>query len=680
MPTLDQAFTALQAALQGVPPNQTIDLVAASGRSPLGPLAEPLALLRIATAFAVDTVSLTRPRDQLLVVGNGRFALPGDGSGLPVTVRMTVTEPVAGTLAFAVALTVTSPGWTFSSTFPTLPHTLRAAASGPGVDFGPSAVADLRVDAPTFTARSGSGERVQLTGSLQPSGDLATYRRWFDGWPLTLDGTVTLPATTAAAPDLDLRAVAPEAQISVSPLTFRRPGFAIVAGPEPAPDDPDLPVPPPFSELQVIGQLTLDGSPPIVARLSGTLLVGQGTWRLVADFDGGGPSLLGGLAQLASLFGIQAGDLRTPPALGGFESFRLDQVEAWVDGSPAAGLTGISAIAATIRSTKVWKPPIPFLSVTDVGTRWVLSWVPVAGRQRRVVAGSVFGSFVFANGVGQADGIVDVVGQLPSFVIEGEQREGTVINVGAAFRQLMGRTLPAVPGDPTITELTLYADPFGQIFSAGAVLTVDWPVPFFSGLSITELEFDVNATASSLSGAIGGRLQLGVGPTAAALRLRAESPPADGEGSSGWIFSGGLEPDHPLTVGALLRLISLPAPSDLDALRIDRLDGSIDTGDDSWTLSGAFSARWKPTVLGRPIDVAAGVEIDLRRPDQTRPASGWVAGSFSVNRFRLRLQRDVGVLEPTYALRVEFGALWLNAATAWVDDRPRPSLADGVPG
>jgi hypothetical protein len=688
MPTLDQAHAALEAALAGSPPNQTIDLVAAATRPALVGLAEPLALLRAGTTAPVVAVTLTRPRGEVLLTGSGTFAVPG-GPGVPAAVRLTATEPTPGVLVFTLASAVERTGWTFGTSFPTLPHTLRAASEGPTVTFGESALAPLRVDRPVFIARSGPGERVRMTGALQPTGDLVTYRHWTDGWPLELTGTVTLPESAGVAPELDLRATASSARISVPPLVLDRPGFALVAHPEPDGGEPDVPPPPPYSELQVVGTATLAGERPIVARLSAPLLVGHRTWRLLASFGGTGPSLAGGLGQLAGLFGLEVGDLRTPPGLGGFETFTLDEVEAWIDGSPSTGLADLRSIAATIRSTEVWEPPIPFLRVTDVGTRWVLSWTPVAGRQRRVVAGSVFGAFVFDNGPGEEDGVVDVVGLLPSFVVEGTQREDTAINVAAAFRQLLGRRVPAVPGDPEIRDLTLYADPRGQIFSAGATLGVDWPVPFFAGLNITELDFEVTATASTLAGAVGGRLRLGPGPLAPALRLRAEAPesagpadPADPDAKApGWVFSGGLEPEHPLTLGALLRLLHFPAAADLDVLAIDRLDGRIDTGTSAWTLSGALSARWHPTLLGQRIDVAAGVEVDLRRPDATKSATGWVAGSFSVNRFRLRLQRDVGVLEPTYALRVEFGGLWLNAATAWVDDRkPRPALTSGPPG
>ncbi len=103
-------------------------------------------------------------------------------------------------------------------------------------------------------------------------------------------------------------------------------------------------------------------------------------------------------------------------------------------------------------------------------------------------------------------------------------------------------------------------------------------------------------------------------------------------------------------------------------MQIDRLDGSIDTLDNSWKLSGALSAGWNPTLFGVDLAIAAGVEFDLAElPPATSP-SGWVSGRFSVNRFAISLRKDIGVPQPTYALRVQFGELWLQAVTAWITE------------
>ncbi len=661
MPTLEQSYADLQAILGGPPPTQTIDLVAAAAGCPsLAALTRALALLRSPSSLTVTAAALTRERDRALLIGAASVTLGGSGAAATaVDVALTLTEPTAGTVVFSLALTVPQAGWTFGSTFAALPQTLRAAATGPGVAFGPSALRDLVVATPTFTASSAPEAKLQMTGALQPSGELLGYRDWVGPWPLELTGTAGLPATSLEPPLLALRATSSQGTLGVPPVVLRRPGFALICAAEPNPED-FLPLA--FSELQLVGSAELGGETPIVARLSGTMLVSNRVWRLLTNFDGNGPSLLGGLAQLAGLFGLDAGDLRTPPALGGFESFRLDEVEVWLTGDGVGAPTGLSSIAATIRSEEIWQPPIPFLSVSGVGTRWALTHTQLGSEARTALGGSVFGSLLFANGEHADPGIIDLTALLPSFVVMGAQRADTSINVSAAFQQLFGRSGPALPGNPYVTEMRLMADPFRQIFQASAAIELDFPVPGFAGLSVSQLSFEVSARASSLAAGLEGRLRLGR-PGAAELFARAELPDRE---DGGWVFSGGLVEGVPLTLGDVLELVHLNAP-DLLALTIGRLEGTVDTLG-PWSLAGAIGVAWRPTILGVQVAIAAGMELELAQTGPVghqSPATGWVAGELSVNRLLVRMRRDLGVAEPTYALRVQFGELWLQAATAW---------------
>lgn len=148
MGKLDEAYAALQGELRGTPPNQTIDLVAAATRQPLGQLAEPLTLLRAGSSFSVTGATLSRPRDAVVLAGTATFLLPGQVTGLPVNALLTVTEAAAGTLAFTVALTVTKPAWTFADSFATLPHTLRSRVDAPGSEYGESTLKDSRSRTP----------------------------------------------------------------------------------------------------------------------------------------------------------------------------------------------------------------------------------------------------------------------------------------------------------------------------------------------------------------------------------------------------------------------------------------------------------------------------------------------------------------------------------------------------
>jgi len=672
MTKLDEAQAALELKLRGLKPNQTIDLAEAATDPRLAGLDEPLELLRIDGEFEVTGAAVEPVPAAVRLGGSATFSLPGQGRGVAVGVALTATEPGSGPLAFELILTVAAPSWQFGDSFANLPHTLRAPPPGLELEFGESTLAGLRIEGAAFSARNGADEQVELTGDLLPAGDLAAFEPWLEGWPLALEGTVTLPAAAAEAPELDLEATVTGAKVELEPLALEKPGFGIFAGPEPSPTGE---AGPPFSELRFLGTVRVGSKTPIAARLSAPILVSGGRWRLLLEFEdekGEPPSIAGGLAEIAGLFGIELGGLATPPALGGFETFGLDELEAWVGGSPSAGLTGIDAIGISIVSKKVWRPPIPLLTVQEVGTRWLVSFIEVEGESQTAVAGSVFGSLVFKNPEGEDPGIVDLTGTLPSFTIHGQQRAGTSIDLVAAFEQLLGYEVPAPDGKhPKLTDLDLYADPSSQVFVVSASLGVEWPLPFFVGLTITELSFEVVATQSGVSGGLGGRLQLvkplKEGELVPTLFVRAEAP-ADEE--AGWVFSAGLEPGAPLSLQQLFGIVGVTnLPSGLAVVMIDRLEGSIGTGGKGfWALAGALSAGWQPTLLGVQLAIAAGVELELELAEGAKSPTGWVAGRFSLNRFALALRLDVGVPQPNYSVRLQFGDAWVLATTSWAKE------------
>lgn len=674
MPTLSEAYDALRTILDGPPPTQTIDLAAAANRPALAALGQAITRFGRPPTLTVTGASLTGGARQALLTGNASVRLAGSTSAATsVRVALTLTEPQPNTVLFSLALTITASGWTFGATFleQQLPPTLRVNANGLTVGYGASALTRLAVEAPTFTASSDPKIPLRMSGGLLPSGDLGPYQAWLGPWPLRLDGTVALPVMTSDPLLLELRATTAQGTIGEQPVRLRNPGFSLVAATNP--DEDDL-GPPAFSELRLVGTAEFGGERLITADLSATLLVSRDTWRLMADFGEQAHSLAGGLAQLATLFGLNAGDLRTPPALGGFEAFKLDEVEVWLESSDGGVPRSVSAIAATIRSgkDKVWEPPIPFLKVSGVGTRWALLHTVLGGADRTVIAGSVFGSLEFEN-EGKAPGIVDLSAVLPSFVITGEQREGTEINFSSALKKMLGHAVPTLPGDPSITDMRLSADPFGQLFYAGATIKLDRPIPLpLTGLSLTRLSLQVNATASSLWGGLEGRFQVGPPEPVGVPQLfvRAETPNGP---QAGWVFSGGLVPGVPLTLGTLLSLVNLPT-SDLTStsLAVSRLEASVETGEGGpWSFAGAIGAAFRPTILGTEVAIAAGMELELARTRGSQNATGWVAGELTVNRLLIRMRRDLGVAQPTYALRVQFADLWLQAATAWVDGKTK---------
>lgn len=659
---LEDVYAALLASLQGAAPNQTIDLFVASRNPALASLSGMLAALRIAGPYPLTAAAISRTRDALTLTGSGQYGLAGATlPPIPIAATLSVTAP-STSIEFELALAITTPDWTFATTFPTLPPTLEARTDGPGLTWAGSVLAQVAVRGATFVARSGSGT-LRLRGQLQPSGPLAAYAEWLSPWPLDLDGDLVLGADAGQPISLDLRGIASGSRLDLSGLSAVRElgiGLRAVTG-----LDPQVAQRESFSELDLIGTVSLTDT--ITVHLTAPLRVSSTNWVLSAQIEHG-PPMSGGLAAIASLFDMPVGSLVVPPGLSGFDTFRLTEVEAVMrcqEGSPIPD--ELRTLAITIESPEPWRPPVPGLRLIDVGTRWVLARIRCEedGGLTPVVSGSVFGSIAF--GTGENPPTLDLAATLPHFVLTGSLREDTPIDVATALRTLLGRTEQlAVPNGMQITELSMLADPSGQTYGAEATITTDWQLPFFDNLSLTELRFHVEARQSHISAGIGGRLALRsrMDDDIAVLALDAELPSGP---SPGWVFSGGLEPGYEPTVGDLIAAFVGTAPEEFQALTVERLEGRIDTGDTtwSWSLAGALAARFPVSLLDTTVQVAAGAEIELAVATARATPTGRAKASLRINRLAVELSGDIGIPEPSYALAVHLGELWLLATISW---------------
>ena len=86
--TLAQVYEALRAELTGTPPDQSIDLYAASRRQDaLAPLQGVLALFAIASSYEVSAASLAQPPGSVVLAGVATFGAPGAAPASPVLPR-----------------------------------------------------------------------------------------------------------------------------------------------------------------------------------------------------------------------------------------------------------------------------------------------------------------------------------------------------------------------------------------------------------------------------------------------------------------------------------------------------------------------------------------------------------------------------------------------------------------
>lgn len=657
--TLDDVDAALRASLQGAPPNQTIELVGAAAREPaLAGLAPLLRQLRLGATWTLGGAAVARQREQVLLTGSGGYALPG-ATEPPVAVDVTLsaTAPSTTTVAFELALAIATPGWTLERSLATpqapLPPTLLADLDDDALRWQRrSAIADAEVDAATITARSGA-DALELSGWLTRRGPLAGYAEWVGPWPLRLSGALAIGATPVDPSAFELRAIAPDGELRLGPLTLNEVGFGLrsLTG-----LDPELAQRTGFSELDLLGTVRLGDA--LSVRLRAPLLVSPAIWHLLADIEHG-PPLSGGLAWIADWFDLPPGTLSIPPGLSGFDQFRLSEVEAVLERAEGAVLpTGVRALAVTIEAPEPWKPPIPGLHLIDVGTRWLLSWTQIRGVTTPIVSGSVFGSIAFGDAVDAPT--LDLVATLPHFVLSGALRDDTPIRVDEVLRKLLGPDGPSA-GRLEVTGLSMLADPSGQTYGAAADITTDWPLPFLTGLSLTNLSLRISVTQSQVSGGIEGLLTLTSAVGRPALRLSAEYQP---RGGGGWIFRGGLVPGAPPTIADLVALIAGTAPDALRALSVARLEATVDTGRSTWSFAGALAARFDLTLLDVPVRIGAGAEVAVAKDGSGVTSARLVAG-FTINRLAVRVAADVGVPDPTYALRVRFDRVWLLATVGW---------------
>ncbi len=612
-------------------------------------------------SYALTGVTLSEPRGTALLKGTGSFALPWQGApSVPVAATLTCTPSSSTAVAFELELRITQAGWTFARSFPvaTLPRTITLPP-GSGLTWSESFLATTQVDSPALLA---DAEGLTFSGLLQPSGPLADYSFWVPGWPLRIEGSITLPTTATEQLELALRPVA-TTTVDIGPLKVKGVGFGLWAGPN---EDAASWEDPTFSELDLVGDLELGGA---MVDLRAPLLGAGSSYRLMGMFGPDGLSLSGGLTAIGALFGVDPGNLSVPPGLSGLDAFRLLAVEAWFGEDPTPGgfLPRLEAAAVTLGSPQGWEwdPPIPLIKVRDIATRWILARVPLGDETVNAISGGVSAGLVLGKGADPP--VIDLSATLPYFVLTGSLREETPIPIGHAFEEFFGGTPPPTPGGMEITRMNLLADPAQQAFSGNAVITMDWKLPFFEELghelALTELGFHVEALQSRVGGGISGRIQLGAAVGSASLLLRADYPL--GREGGGWIFAGELDNPQDASAASVVKAFLGIQLAFLEPVVLRRLEASLDTADKSWTLGGAIAGAWEPEVLGKKVTIKAGAELDLARPDETEPPSGRVAGSFSINRLALTLSGDVGVTEPIYALKVEFEEFWLQVTTGW---------------
>lgn len=704
------------------PVARTIDLAAAAeDRAALAELKPALAALRIGSHFPLTAAQLSQNAGAVRFVAQGRYGLPGaaDAHIVPVTVELTYTAP-DGRDRFEMGLVLPARGWTFATTFPTLPD-CQMIQPGGGVALDDSFLAALPLEDAELIALALGGvmPTTRLIGRLFPVGPLAPYADFFAPWPLSVDGAVTLPATAAKPPALDLTALSSREPIVIGPVALDAFGLGLRSY---VGQDVERTGIADISVLEGLAELRLGGSRQAAGQAWVQLLATAQVWNLVVDFDEPSDQVPAGLAAVAQLFNMDPGYLSAVPGLGEVASFRVTRIEVGLIPPGTAGGPALTSLAVSFGSDRRWDPPVPYLRIADVGMRWLAIWgdgaVPdsVTGtffgtaeigpktQGTAVKAGTGVGGVNALPPAGSAGGTVPASGAglalpgeplfsltvtagFPSWVITGRLVQGE-IPIDQALLAFFGAEGP--DSRLRVTELSFTADPVQQSFAGEGYLTTDYVIPLLGAVSLalTGVRLEVNVTKTSVAGGIAGEFVLeGAAPPdlpEPRFRLSADyssrtALPAGTSGPDGlplastsaWTFAGELYPDSYVELVRLVARFAGQEPPDwAPTLTLEALNLRFTTGTGEYLVSGRAVGRWTPKLFGSDLALSAEAEVEVWREAGDTEASARLYGAFAIDRFSVSAEANLTAGKATYEFQVAFGELWLAAYTGWRDGAP----------
>ncbi|MFD0350587.1 hypothetical protein ACFQ0M_40310 [Kitasatospora aburaviensis] len=626
--------------------------------------------------------------------------------GTPWTMRLTGT-PRPGTAPAALALelggTAAPATWTFRKAFGTLPASRRPVDGGNGgLVVGASVIGPLLLDQPAVTATNlPAGARPRLSGTLLMRGSasvsgsdvLAGYADLL-GDRLQVEGPMAFPA--GEPPVIELRAVAPGVRLELAKLDVSAVGLLLTTDyldPCPLPAVGER-----RSAVLMFAEASLPTEPPETVTITAPLLTGDYVWPLVVTLD---PplGLEGGIQALTALTGGTAKSFTLPSGIAAIDRFGLQDVEFGIVPVGLGG-PGLSYTAVSIVSNEPWDPPVPYLTVDRVGTRWVFSF---AGG-RTLLSGLVFGTMRFGQkgaaslgaqapfgdrverGLQPRTGFDDIVVtvrlSLPDLGFSAFTEAPFALPIAEAFRSFFGADGPPVGADLTCESLTIDASLLQKEFAAGLTVSGDWPV--HAGkvtLALTGLRLQVQVTQNRVSGLLIGKGEIAV-PDSDPIELLAQ---AQYPGTGGWEFSA-------MTSGAvdLPRLVhglmGEEPPDWVKDLSIELAGLSVRfstaTGN-PYSASGTLKVTVGQELLGMELRLllTAAVErtvrataadehlaVALRDTAQVEPVTvttGSLSGTFTLNRFEVTASVSVTDAGKDYTFRIAYGDLSLSALTSW---------------
>jgi hypothetical protein len=690
--TLAELFQALQnAAPAGVlnpynpapDPNQYLIAlpVAAAKFGPSGSLSQ------------ITGVTVTQTGDSVTATGSATLAVPGADAAHTTTVAVTITAtlPTPTTPRFDIALAGPARGWLFGTTFPNLPL-MQGFVDGL-LPWVPSYLGTVEVRAPVFSASSDSGSAgpVAFSGVLPitRNGALDDYPAWIGAGPLPLSGTIAMPQTAAAFPAIDLYARITGPALNIGTFSVR--DLRLELESEIGLDSTTYGVTS-LSKLSVVATLVLGTT---TARLSAPLLQGDAIWPLYLRFADDEARLSGGLRMITGLFdGLALDRFPLPDSLPIVDDFFISSIGVGLaPPTTAHPMGGMQFVEVTLGSTKDWQPPVPFVTINKVGTKWLLTFGdPYAySLSSAIISGTVYGDVVIGGrhfgatprfyGLRETSLLTDdpdpnkftihVDALVPQFVVTGELATDDTIPLDSALSFFFGGGGPSGPfKDVAITAFSFEAAPKEQTYRAEAAVTIDVTVPLGPiSIKLQQLNFWIDVTQGAVAGGLAGVLQLqGAAPPGAEdpVFILAAEYARDTE-RSGWTFSGRLQDGMAVNLTALVsKFLGIQPPSWVPVILIERLAATFETGTKEYQLAGTAAARWPAPIIGLPGGISVVASADLARTQDESGAytlTGVLSGSFTISKIELGLSTNIGAAVQTYTFTARFDRLLLTVTT-----------------
>jgi len=719
-------YTALNSFIPSSSGPNTIDLwLAANDSTDLAGMLPILALYGINSSYIVSSVVLTLSPSEtgVSLTGTGTFSNPNattPGTTYNVTIGLYYTQD---TNTFSLLMNVVGT-WSFINFFGELPDTLMSDPSGGvGITWYPSILANFTVNGAVFSGRTGA-EKLTLTGSLLEPTEAYIVEKipMISPWPLSLSGTIELATVERTYPLVELNARGNNTVITGQPesgvqgpavINLEDPGITLIIA-KLVPPQPDKIA---FSTIELFGDFAIGE---IKGRIS-TLIYSTGSlWNFTVVFSENA-TLVQGLAELMAIFGVE---LPVPMNFPVLKDFYVAQLDIDLQNTAANGSMPsftLQNFGMTIRSNKEWNPPIPFVTLSNVGTRWVWGWTMVNDvenggmKKTYTLNGSVFGTLNIGGSsasqmvlplnpitpiqpvslgkkiIEDSEPVrINVNMSLPNFIINGYLAKDSYIPIGDALNFYFGNDGPST-GIQTmnIIGLNFSADPIGQNYYADASILFGedlknpdaqqgWEINLgILTIILNQLEFYIRVNNGNVSGGINGTFYLVQGDPSnyelPRIMLSAEYPPQDPTTPEGWTLSGYLYPGTSISLTTLVYQFIYgekgTVPDWVPDLAVDRLEARLTTGsgstNPSYTFGGTISVRWTPTIFGTPLKINAAASMDMEKLSTAENATGSLSGLFSVNKISLTASLTFGVPEPTYLFKVQFDQLWLQATTAW---------------